>query len=1062
MAVTKKNQRQGPGFPVVGIGASAGGIIAMRNLFKTLPQRTGLAFVVVQHLPPEHPSQLADLLGKSTALPVCEAVDGMKVEHDHIYTIPPGAGLTLEKGRLRCRPFCAGHTGIDSIDTFFESLAAERGRQAIAVALSGTGSDGAAGAIRIKQSGGIVFVQNPLTAQHDGLPRAVIATGTASHILPVEAIARELVACAAPASVQPVPERAEKEDSAPSLDKILTLIRRQADIDLSGYKFKPLFWQIQQRMKIRRIEHYDDYEDLLHDDPAELEALIRDIPIHVTEFFRDAEAWDVLRREVIAPLILKQAGERAIRAWTPACSSGEEAYSVAMLLAEQAGQRDKPADFQIFATDASFEIVNRASRGQYSSAAIEAMPSERKARFFYPVDSAYRVKKSLREKIVFSPQHLLADPPFSDLDLITCRNLLIYLEPSAQQELLSMLHASLRMGGCLFLGSGESLSSKQQGFEVISSRWRIYRKTGPAADIRIKFPKRLKHFKPSAAMVEERAHWAVLEKFDLPSVLIDDQFNILRVYGDTTAFLRLPPGRPTLNLMQVAQPALVTNLWIAADRALAQYRAVNVGGLRDNEAGDFSLRMRLTPIHSGEGGGTPRLLISFLRSSLSADLALTTGRRTVPAKGSSAAEGFEGWSDAFQLFIEELEASRQELQALNEELRTVNDQLNISNEEVNDVNAQLHAKIQELETQSHVLSSGAVMTLFLDKDLRVRWFTPAVSELFPLMPSDTGRQITELVPRFVDPHFIDDVKTVMRGGEPLEDEVRNVESRWYLRRIGPFRTDNETITGVAITFTDITQRKQAEEQLRQGERRFRQVVESLPQLVWTCQPEGPCDYLSPQWVNYTGIPESQQLGYGWLEPLHPDDRQRTVEHWQATVGAGDHFSIEFRIRRHDGIYRWFHTLAVPLRDETGHIVKWFGSNTDIDDWKQTSEALHESKDYLRFALEIGHTGTWDLDLVDQTAHRSLEHDRIFGYDHLLPRWTYEMFLEHVVPEDRPAVDAKFHEAMAAYSEWNFECRIRRADGEVRWIWAAGRHREDSGGIPRRMAGIIQDITERKQ
>jgi two-component system CheB/CheR fusion protein len=1447
MAVSKESRRQAPNFPVVGIGASAGGISALRGLFKSLPRHTGLAFVVVQHLHPDHPNQLAALLEKATPLPVCEAADGMKVEPDHVYVIAPGKELTLEKGRLQCRSLGAERAGIDSIDAFLESLATDRGQQAIAVVLSGTGSDGTAGALHIKQAGGLVFVQNPPTAQYDGMPRAAIAAGAASHILPVEAIAHELMGRPSPASVHPAPDRAEDEDARQPLDEILTLIRLQAGFDLSGYKFKPLLWQIQQRMKVRGIEHFDDYEDLLHDDPAELEALLRNIPIHVTEFFRDPEAWDVLAREVIAPLALEQAGNRPLRIWTPACSSGEEAYSVAMLLAEQASQMDKPANFQIFATDASFEIVARASRGQFSNAAIESISPERKARFFYAADGAYRAKKSLREKMVFAPQHLLADPPFSDLDLVTCRNLLIYLEPSAQQRLLSQLHASLRMGGYLFLGSGESLSSKQRGFEAVSSRWHIYRKTGPAPNIQIKFPKRLEHLrhaKPTQAVIEERAHWAVLEKFDLPSVLVDEQFNILRVYGNTAPFLRLPPGEPTLNLIQVAKPTLVTHLWIAADRAVAERRAVIIDGLWDDEAGNFSLRMRLTPLQSGENSKPTRLLVSFLRSMPSPDLASIQDRKAAPTVESASEQGSQHWKDALQISIEELEASREELQALNEELKTVNDQLNISNEEVNQVNAQLHAKIQELETQSHVLSSGAVMTLFLDEELRIRWFTTAISELFPLMAYDTGRKITELVPKFDDFRFIDDVHAVMRTGEPLEGEVRNFAGRWFLRRIGPFRTDNKKTTGVAITFTDITERKQAEEALRESEHQFRALTTATSEVLYRMNADwtemqvlsGGGSFINPnsstrdwlekyvlpedqphvlaairqamatksvfelehrvrrtdgasgwtlsravpllnakgeitEWFGAAndvtarkeaeealiasenrlqlallaskggawdwdmtrdvatvsdsfrelyGLPPDQPISYEvWLGRVHPDDRERCRSYyennfrtgmelkmefrilhpkrgilwlegigrleydaegrpvrvvginlditerkqveealreseerlrlaWKATRDviwdwdivhdaqrwsvsgaevfgwreavdapqtaswglklvhpedrvritadlravlddpARDHWEDEYRFIRVDGSYADVFDRGFVIRDGQGKPIRMIGAMQDITDRKRTEEALRdsehrlrrfydsgllgviywntdggivdandkflemvgydredllagrinwqqmtppeyrlvderamrevqatgfnavpfekeyirkdgarlpvivagamldeahfngvafvlditdrkrteaalrESEDSLQFALETSNIGAWDLDLVERTAHRSLEHDRIFGYDQLLPEWTYEMFLEHVLPEDRSAVDKKFRDAMTTYSDWNFECRIRRADGEMRWIWAVGRHRADSSGKPRRMAGIVQDITAHKQ
>jgi two-component system CheB/CheR fusion protein len=829
MSVKGNDAQSMPDFPIVGIGASAGGIEALQGLFASLPPQTGLAFVVIQHLLPDHPSHLPELLGKACRLPVCEARGGMKVEPDRVYIIAPNEKLVLDRGILESRPFPAyARVCIDIIDTFFKSLAADRGQQAIAVVLSGTGSDGAEGIIRIKQAGGTVFVQNPTTAMHGGMPCAAIATGAANHVLPVDGIARELLA-GVPVPAVRTPAAAGQEDIAQPLEEILTLIRRHTGSDMSGYKFSPLFWQIQQRMRARGIDQAYDYAALLRAEPAELETLVRSIPIHVTEFFRDPAAWEALERKVIAPLIREHGGGRPIRVWTPACSSGEEAYSVEMLLAEQIDRLGKPVDFQVFATDASPDIVARARRGVFSAAAIERISPERRARFFYPYGGKYRVKKNLREKLVFAPQHLLVDPPFADMDLVTCRNLLIYLEPYAQQRVVTLLHASLRMGGYLFLGRGESLNPNQAGFEVVSMPLRIYRKAAPLADSQARFPKRLKRLPP--ALGAESAHRAVLEEFDLPSVLIDAQFNVLHIYGDTSPFLRLPPGQPVLNLLAMIPWAWAANLRVSAQNALSGQQPVTVEGLPERQKDEGALRIKLTPVNAGEEGGAPRLLVSFIRSS-GFGMAAPEGRSGAAMPEDASAEpDSPGWRDTLRLTIEELEASREELQVLNEELRAVNEQLNLSNEEINDVNAQLRDKIQELETQSHVLSSGAVMTLFLDKDLRVRWFTPAVSELFPLRPYDTGRQITELGPRFVDPHFIDDIQAVMRTGEPLEGEVCNREGRWFLRRIGPFRTGSDKTTGVAITFTDITARKHAEEEAQAQRRLLETVLDHLPVAV---------------------------------------------------------------------------------------------------------------------------------------------------------------------------------------------------------------------------------------
>ncbi|MGJ0483242.1 MAG: chemotaxis protein CheB [Methylomicrobium sp.] len=1059
MAVNKSDGPQTRAFPVVGIGASAGGIEALHSLFSLLPPQTGLAFVVIQHLLPDHPSHLAELLGKTCRLPVCEAQDGMRVEPDHVYIIAPGERLALDQGTLRSRPFLS-HTlvCIDLIDTFFKSLATDRGQQAIAVILSGTGSDGADGVIQIKQVGGTVFVQNPTTAMHGGMPCAAIATGTANHILPVAAIARELLA-ATSAAAPPLTDTGP-EDIAQPLDEILTLIRRHTGSDMSSYKFSPLFWQVQQRMQARRLGHVHDYVTLLYDDPAELEALVRNLPIHVTEFFRDPEAWEVLASEVIAPLIRDHRGDRPLRVWTPACSSGEEAYSVAMLLAEQFDQLNKPADFQIFATDASPEIVARASRGVFSAAAIQGLSPERLARFFSANEGKYRIEKNVREKVVFAPQHLLADPPFANVDLVTCRNFLIYLEPYAQKQVLTLLHASLKMGGYLFLGRGETLISNQGGFEVISMPWRIYRKTASLADTQIRFPKRLQRLlssQASATLGAENAHRAIVEEFDLPSVLIDAQFNILHVYGDTSSFLRLPPGQPTLNLLAMAPSAWAADIQTSAQNALAEQRPMTVDGLREAKKVGGIWSIKLTPIQAGEEESAPRLLVSFVCLPLADDRALP-GNDEPALSGESSTPG---WRDTLRLTIEELEASREELQVLNEELRAVNDQLNLSNEEINNVNAQLRDKIQELETQSHVLSSGAVRTLFLDKELRVQWFTPAISELFPLRSYDAGRKITELVPRFVDLRFIDDIQAVMRRGKPLEGEVRNVEGRWYLRRIGPFRTGRDKTTGVAITFTDITERKQTEESLQRERSLLVSVMQATDFMLVFLDPQFNFVWVNPAYADSCKMKPEEMVGKNHFA-LYPHAENEAIFRHVRDTGEAVSYKDKpfvFRDQPERGTTYWNWSL-IPVKAPDGTVTGLVFSLLETTKFKQAQEALSNSEYRLRRFYDSGLLGIiyWNMDgKVIDANDKFLE---MVGYDREdltagRVDWQRMTPPEYAYLDKQATVDLLATGVVSA----PFEKEYIRKDGTRLPVILAGAMLDDE-----RFNGVafVLDITERKQ
>jgi two-component system CheB/CheR fusion protein len=469
MAEAAATNLQTSAFPVVAVGASAGGITALRSLLQAMPGHPNLAVVVLLHQPPDRLSHLAELLGKWAAMPVREAADGVRLVPDHLYVALPGHALTLEQGVFVTHPRAEQglRPGLDTIDTFFESLALDLGTRAIGVVLSGTGTDGTAGVVRIKQAGGMVLVQDPASALHDGMPKAAIATGAADRVLPPDALARELVACAAPGYARPSPTFWTDEASR-DLDGILELIRTRAGLDLRSYQTAPLLWRIQRRMEARRVTALHDYKALLHDAPAELEALIRAIPIHVTAFFRDGEAWDVLQRDVIAPLAHEHAGSTPIRAWTPACASGEEAYSLAMLLAEQASTMTKPLDFQVFATDAAAEKVARAGHGIFPAKAVEAVAPERRERFFYAADGSYRVRRALREKMVFAPQDLLADPPFTGLDLVTCRNLLIYLEPEVAKR---VILSSSSMRHCARAGSSSWARARPSRRGSAASRW---------------------------------------------------------------------------------------------------------------------------------------------------------------------------------------------------------------------------------------------------------------------------------------------------------------------------------------------------------------------------------------------------------------------------------------------------------------------------------------------------------------------------------------------------------------------------------------------------------------
>lgn len=834
MRDTQAAPRPAADFPVVGIGASAGGITALQTLFRAIPAQPGIAFIVVQHMQPDQPSQLASLLAKWSAHPVREIVEGVGLEPGWIFVAPPGKAVGLRDGTFETEPVAAaGARGIDTVDRLFESLSLGCGARAIAVVLSGTGTDGAAGALCVRQAGGMVLVQEPATAMHDGMPRATIASGAADHVLPLKGLAEELSACAAPDYVRSASAAAWVDHVGSAVDAIVELIRTRASFDFRGYKRAPLLWRIQHRMEVRRVPLFHDYEALLHDDPAELELLVRGIPIHVTEFFRDPAAWATLERDVV-PQLFEQARGGAIRAWTPACASGEEAYSLAMLLAERAASVERSPAFQIFATDSAPEIVARASRGVFDSAALSELSPERRQRFFYAADGAFRVKRALREKLVFAPQDLLADPPFSDLDLVTCRNLFIYLDRDAIDRAVYLLHTSLRQGGYLLLGKTESLPRQQRGFEELAPGARIFKKTGRIAEVPCPIPTQPVHRASS---------------------------------------------RPSRSATAAHAPES------AAD-------------------------------------GAPR---------------------SGPADGAGSDAAFD-WSEALRFSHEELEASREELQALNEELRASNDLLNLTNDDLAAANAELKLKIGELETQSDILSSGAVMTLFLDPELCVRWFTPAMTELFPLLPGDIGRSITHLAQRFQDTRFVDDVRAVMHENERRETVVRGREGKWFLRSIRPHLNRAKTPAGVAVTFTDISERKRVEEALQ-----LRNLLEMRSLGVVFFDLAGGITGANDAFLDIVGYTrEDLEAGTLRYENLLPTEACWRDEQALAELRAhGEGEAGEKEFSKKDGSRVWLYCSSKMLPD--GKAVEFV---LDITARKQSEAALKLSEERLTQLLDI--------------------------------------------------------------------------------------------------------------
>ncbi len=828
---------------VVGVGASAGGLKALTSLLGAVEETSGLAFVVIQHRTPNNEQLLADLLAKSTRLPVRTAEDGVLLEPDHVYIAPAGLLSTLENGRLRVEKPAMPSEAALPIDLFFRSLATDQQEKAIGVVLSGTGADGTNGLRSIKESGGLVVVQDPATAEFDGMPTSAIATGMADYVLAPERIPGALIAFARQPYLRGVVETGESgSDGAgadPALDGILGLLGAHTNRDHHAYKTRTLVRRIERRMGIRQIADMAAYRAFLDGNPAEIENLSRDILISVTRFFRDAPAFELLAQEVLAPLVRDRQGAQPIRAWVPACATGEEAYSIAMLLMEACAQAGKPSDIRVFGSDVDSRALTAARNGLYPDSISADVSAARLDRFFTKTESGYRVAKPLRDAVTFAQHDLLKDPPFSNLDLVSCRNVLIYIEPDAQKRIFGLFHFGLAPDGCLFLGTAEAVDSRSDLFAPLSKKWRLYRRIGPERGGRrapmASASTALTSTAPAAesdAGVATRVNrpseilrQALLLEYAPAAVLIDQRNRIQYLFGPTSDFLDLPTGEPPWDLTAMTRGDLRAKLRGGVAQAVASHSRVRIAGVRHKRHGaSVFVTITVIPVRFLKTGNE-LLLVTFTNDESGA--AVPT---VVPAAIDSATaeqidyelrvtrqelhdtlEELGSANEALRVAQEENLSISEEYQSTNEELETSKEELQSLNEELSTLNSQLHEKVDELEVSSNdltnLLSSTDIATVFLSPDLRIKRFTPTATRLFTVLPQDIGRPITDLSRRFTDPGLVADIQSVLASLTASEREV-TVEGAdrdvTFLRRIQPYRTEDGRVEGVVLTFSDVT------------------------------------------------------------------------------------------------------------------------------------------------------------------------------------------------------------------------------------------------------------------
>ncbi len=1116
-------------FPIVGVGASAGGFEALRRMLEAMPVEPGFAIVIVQHLARDKPSLAPELLSKYTNLNVCQVHDEPVVQRDHIYVIPPGQYLGIVNGQLQLSDMEGPRRTPVAIDHFFRALAKDQGQRAVGVILSGTGNDGTLGVKAIKANGGLVLAQDSSTAGHAGMPDSAIQSGVVDQVLSPEEIPEALVRFTEHAYTHEAPPHPEGQDEASAeehltdrndlgtpdeateagLSAILNLLRKHAKRDFRNYKPATLLRRTRRRMCLHSLDRFESYVQFLQEHPAEIRALAKDLLISVTDFFRDREAWDELAANVIPSIVKEKGNDEAVRVWVAGCATGEEAYTVAMLMLEEIGRQRKGCALQVFASDIDKEAVDQARQGRYPLSIEADMSAERVQRFFTLQDGDlhYEVNKSLRETVIFADQNLIADPPFSRLDLICCRNVMIYLKAEVQQKLVALFHFALRKNGFLMLGTAETIGRQNDLFERLSKRHKIYRGIGHARHDRLDLPivpgtirRDITTTVPLRRDIQLRhlAEQKLVEMLAPAAVLIDRQWRILYINGDVNPYLLHQPGIPNADLLSKMRDGLRSKLRGAVHRAITDRKSVSVTCQVERETYRYDVSVSISLVEEADQR-EPLMLIVFrdLGSASPQPKNLeqhppATSEKTVPHSVAdtsldentiisqleeelnatkddlrSTIEQFDVSNEEFKASNEEVMSINEELQSTNEELETSKEELQSLNEELSTVNHQLASKVEELEVKhadlENLISATEVATVCLDTDLVIRWFTPAVTSLIRIKTGDIGRPLDDLQNDFATDDLKEVCQQVLNRLVPIDSEVRCHDGRTFIRRVVPYRADDHRIGGVVVTLVDISARHQREEDLRISQSRFQMALNVDGIGVLFFGPQGDLLDCNDWFLEVTGYSRSE-IQAGTLSSLTmtpPEWIEATVAQLKKLEQTGRLGPYEKQYLCKDGRRLWMMLSGCRLDD--GTIVV---HGIDIGGRKRVEAELKESEEKLRMAASAARLGWYSFDVSTEEVVWSEELRMLarIPSEEIVDR---QRVIELIHPDDRQTYLKVIEQAVSACDAdgYRAEFRVVLPEGEVRWLEDRGKvvaTEQDGQRQPRFAIGMVMDISERKQ
>jgi len=1109
---TEPLQERPSEFLIVGIGASAGGIQALQEFFRHVPARSDMAYVVILHLSPDHDSQLAAVLQHETKIPVSQIVERTAIEPNHIYVVPPDRHLTIQGNHIAVSQNANMEDRRAPVDIFFRTLADQHGPRAISIILSGTGANGSMGLKRVKERGGATFVQNPRQAEHNDMPRNAIATELVDEVLNVEEIPERIIAYRNSIGKVQIVEESEKrpELQQQALREIFTQLRVRTGHDFSNYKRPTLLRRIERRINVHNLPDLPSYTNFLHEHPEEVHALLKDLLISVTNFFRDKKAFEYLELDILPKIFAGKTSADQVRIWVAGCATGEEAYSIAMMCAEHALSTFDAPKIQIFATDIDETAISTAREGFYTVNDAADISPDRLRRFLTRDGDGYRVRREIREMILFANHNFLKDPPFSKLDLITCRNVLIYLNGTAQERVIETFHFALRPKKFLFLGTSESVDSAGDLFAIHNRDHHVFQ-TREVTPRSYPVPESVPQFQFSKADLlqkpEEREsrsqrisfgelHQRMLEQYAPPSVVVNEEYDIVHMSEKAGKYFEFSGGEPTQNLLKLVLPQIRLELRSALFQAVQNKTAIearNIKLMLNDQPQAIDIHVR--PTFEDGDGAKGFILVIFKPSQepvLESETVMIASDEPVARQLEEELIGLKtqlrNSIEHHEYQAEELKASNEELQAMNEELRSAAEELETSkeelqsiNEELRTVNQELKVKIEETSVTSNnlqnLINSANVGTIFLDRTFAIRLFTPAVLDVFNLKSGDYGRPVTDITHKLQYSHLLQDAETVLEKLTVLEREVTTTDHRSFLMRLLPYRTAEDRINGVVITFFDITRRRESEEALRQSEERMRLLIESAKDYaIYTVDNERRVVSWSSGAQLILGYTESEMVGNSGDIVFAPEDREKNIpeQEIQNAAREGRAENERWHLRK-DGSRFWGSGTTQPVRDEQGKIIGFVKIMRDLTEQRQFQDALRQSEEEYRLQLErevklrtaelsaskeqystlVGNSPDvitrWDKELRLVFANKAFERKLGVKIEKLLDKTNTEMglpdeFVEPYLESLRKAFETgktveHFHSSPTLEGEVYFYSRLtpeRNAEGEIETVMAIAR------------------------